>query len=141
MVLGVGKGVLFGEVSSVQQCPHREREVPLYHELSLPSLPSLSSPHQTDDNQKHVTPLIVKNLISLTHGTTHTHLTSLSHMMALLIKGDHIPAPVVKLLWDIFTKRYAKFMTTVCHSFAMLYIQHDTVFIQVYHTMYMSVYC
>ena len=30
MVLGVGKGVLFREVSSVQECPHREREVPLY---------------------------------------------------------------------------------------------------------------
>ena len=29
MVLGVGKGVLFREVSSVQECPHREREVPL----------------------------------------------------------------------------------------------------------------
>ena len=26
----VGKGVLFREVSSVQECPHREREVPLY---------------------------------------------------------------------------------------------------------------
>ena len=24
MVLGVGKGVLFREVSSVQECPHRE---------------------------------------------------------------------------------------------------------------------
>ena len=30
VVLGVGKGVLFREVSSVQRCPHREREVPLY---------------------------------------------------------------------------------------------------------------
>ena len=29
VVLGVGKGVLFREVSSVQECPHREREVPL----------------------------------------------------------------------------------------------------------------
>ena len=26
MVVGVGKGVLFREVSSVQECPHRERE-------------------------------------------------------------------------------------------------------------------
>ena len=26
MVLGVGNGVLFREVSSVQGCPHRERE-------------------------------------------------------------------------------------------------------------------
>ena len=26
VVLGVGKGVLFREVSSVQKCPHRERE-------------------------------------------------------------------------------------------------------------------
>ena len=25
VVLGVGKGVLFREVSSVQECPHRER--------------------------------------------------------------------------------------------------------------------
>ena len=30
VVLGVGKGVLFREVSSVQECPHREIEVPLY---------------------------------------------------------------------------------------------------------------
>ena len=29
-VLGVGKGVLFREVSSVQVCPHREREVLLH---------------------------------------------------------------------------------------------------------------
>ena len=29
VVLGVGKGVLFREVSSVQECPHRG-EVPLY---------------------------------------------------------------------------------------------------------------
>ena len=29
--LVVGKGILFREVSSVQECPHREREVPLYH--------------------------------------------------------------------------------------------------------------
>ena len=27
VVLGVGKGVLFREVSSVQECPHREREM------------------------------------------------------------------------------------------------------------------
>ena len=26
-VLGVGKGVLFRDVSSVQECPYREREV------------------------------------------------------------------------------------------------------------------
>ena len=26
IVLGVGKGVLFREVSSVQKCPHRKRE-------------------------------------------------------------------------------------------------------------------
>ena len=26
VVLGVGKDVLFREVSSVQECPHRERE-------------------------------------------------------------------------------------------------------------------
>ena len=30
VVLGVGKGVLFREVSSVQECLHREREVPLF---------------------------------------------------------------------------------------------------------------
>ena len=29
-ILGVGKGVLFREMSSVQECPHRERGVPLY---------------------------------------------------------------------------------------------------------------
>ena len=44
-ILGVGKGVLFREVSSVQECPHREREeeVPLYSVsyLSLPLFLSL----------------------------------------------------------------------------------------------------
>ena len=35
VVLGVGKGVLFREVSSVQEYPHREREVPLYHYLCM----------------------------------------------------------------------------------------------------------
>ena len=35
-ILGVGKGVLFREVSSVQECPHREREVPLYMLLTHP---------------------------------------------------------------------------------------------------------
>ena len=41
VVLGVGKGVLFREVSSVQECPHRERErerereVTLYQHLPL----------------------------------------------------------------------------------------------------------
>ena len=35
VVLGVGKGVLFREVSSVQECPHRERErvVPLCNDI------------------------------------------------------------------------------------------------------------
>ena len=33
VVVGVGKGVLFREVSSVQRCPYRE--VPLYSETSL----------------------------------------------------------------------------------------------------------
>ena len=30
VVLGVGKGVLFREVSSVQECPHRERGSTVY---------------------------------------------------------------------------------------------------------------
>ena len=30
-ILGVGKGVLFGEVSSVQECPHRERGSTVLH--------------------------------------------------------------------------------------------------------------
>ena len=31
VVLGVGKGVLFREVSSVQECPHRERGSTVVH--------------------------------------------------------------------------------------------------------------
>ena len=31
VVLGVGKGVLFREVSSVQECPHRERGSTVYY--------------------------------------------------------------------------------------------------------------
>ena len=44
MVLGVGKGVLFREVSSVQECPHREREVLLYifHDTNILLTLSLS---------------------------------------------------------------------------------------------------
>ena len=34
VVVGVGKGVLFREVSSVQERPHKEREVPLYNILT-----------------------------------------------------------------------------------------------------------
>ena len=30
VVFGVGKGVLFREVSSVQECPHRERSSTVY---------------------------------------------------------------------------------------------------------------
>ena len=37
---------------------------------------------------------------------THAQLSSLEQMMVLLMKGKNISAPVVKLLWDIFTKRY-----------------------------------
>ena len=33
-ILGVGKGVLFREVSSVQECPHRERAVPFNNLIS-----------------------------------------------------------------------------------------------------------
>ena len=33
VLLGVGEGVLFREVSSVQECPHRERE--RFHSLSM----------------------------------------------------------------------------------------------------------
>ena len=46
VVLGVGKGVLFREVSSVQKCPHREREVPLYTNVYVyiyTALPPISS--------------------------------------------------------------------------------------------------
>ena len=35
VVLGVGKGVLFREVSSVQECPHRERLYTYAHSLGL----------------------------------------------------------------------------------------------------------
>ena len=35
VVLGVGKGVLFREVSSVQECPHRERGSTVLPEHSI----------------------------------------------------------------------------------------------------------
>ena len=35
VVLGVGKGVLFREVSSVQECPHRERVYRILTPLSV----------------------------------------------------------------------------------------------------------
>ena len=41
-ILGVGKGVLFREVSSVQECPHRERErfhCVIMHTSCFPLLP------------------------------------------------------------------------------------------------------
>ena len=36
VVLGVGKGVMFREVSSVQECPHRERE--RFHWFSISNM-------------------------------------------------------------------------------------------------------
>ena len=38
VVLGVGKGVLFREVTSVQECPDRERGSTVYSILKEPSL-------------------------------------------------------------------------------------------------------
>ena len=38
MVLGVGKGVLFREVSSVQECPHRERGSTVFSNLKVKTI-------------------------------------------------------------------------------------------------------
>ena len=53
--------------------------------------------------------MVVQNLMSLTQGANYGELTSLEEMMGLLVRGKFIPAPVVKMLWDIFTHRYACF--------------------------------
>ena len=41
VVLGVGKGVLFREVSSVQECPHRERGSTVFISVCLRDLSAL----------------------------------------------------------------------------------------------------
>ncbi|CAI8031317.1 Condensin complex subunit 1 [Geodia barretti] len=56
------------------------------------------------ENPKQAVPIIVHNLMSLTNEATYAELSSLEQMMVLLMKGKNISAPVVKLLWDIFTK-------------------------------------
>ena len=40
-ILGVGKGVLFREVSSVRECPHRERGSTVQRDLNNEIIPCL----------------------------------------------------------------------------------------------------
>ena len=58
VVLGVGKGVLFRAVSSVQECPHRERgsTVQLHHILGGPSegYGSVLPRHTSDHGKRHL---------------------------------------------------------------------------------------
>ena len=47
VLLGVGKGVLFREVSSVQNCPHREREREVPIQLTVARPVDVPHPHCT----------------------------------------------------------------------------------------------
>ena len=78
--------------------------------LSRSHSPSLSPPPNPPslsqaDNPRQVTASIVQNLLSLTEGATYGELASLEEMIGLLVKGKFVPAPVVKMLWDKFTRR------------------------------------
>ena len=72
--------------------------------LSLPLPPPSLPPPSQLENPRQTTPVIVQNLISLTQNATHGELASLEELIGLLVKGKYISAPVVKMLWDIFTR-------------------------------------
>lgn len=48
---------------------------------------------------------IVRNLLLLAEGASYGDLTSLEEMISLLMKADHIPSAVIRMLWDTFTLR------------------------------------
>ena len=80
VVLGVGKGVLFREVSSVQECPHRERErgFTVYQKFIDVTLFLVNSVSeftifvQFDEDSKNCSELLV-SYRSYTHTHTPTH--------------------------------------------------------------------
>ena len=77
VVLGVGKGVLFREVSSVQECPHRERDSTVYQKFIdvtlflVNSVSEFSIIVQFDEDSKNCSELLV-SYRSYTHPHTHT---------------------------------------------------------------------
>ena len=88
VVLGVGKGVLFREVSSVQECPHRERErfhcIPKDVTLFLVnSVSEFKIIVQFDQESKNCSELLVSynNFIDLTHTPSHTHPHTHTHSL------------------------------------------------------------
>ena len=83
VVLGVGKGVLFREVSSVQECPHRERGSTVYQKFIdvtlflVNSVSEFSIIVQFDEDSKNCSELLVSyrstpHSPTLTHPHTHT---------------------------------------------------------------------
>ena len=54
VVLGVGKGVLFREVSSVQECPRRERGSTVYMYIQIDHTHTLTSESSGDGRGKLV---------------------------------------------------------------------------------------
>ena len=82
VVLGVGKGVLFREVSSVQECPHRERGSTVYQKFIdvtlflANSVSEFSIIVQFDEDSKNCSELLVSYRSytpTHTHSPTHTH--------------------------------------------------------------------
>ena len=84
MVLGVGKGVLFREVSSVQECPYRE--VPLYirGKYSLTDITDGSAPDRSGRERRENAQLVVK--------ATQQHASQLQQLRKVVEpKIDHHP--------------------------------------------------
>ena len=84
VVLGVGRGVLFREVSSVQECPHRERGSTVYQKFIdvtlflVNSVSEFSIIVQFDEDSKNCSELLVSyrstpHAPTLTHPPTHPH--------------------------------------------------------------------
>ena len=71
--------------------------------------------------------MVVQNLMSLTQGANYGESTSLEEMMGLLVRGKFIPAPVVKMLWDIFTHRYM-YIYMYVHVFSLAVLVYVHVF-------------
>ena len=73
--------------------------------------------------------MVVQNLMSLTQGANYGESTSLEEMMGLLVRGKFIPAPVVKMLWDIFTHRYMYiYIYMYVHVFSLAVLVYVHVF-------------
>ncbi len=45
---------------------------------------------------------VANNLVALVRGSSRGQLASLEKLLGMLVEGDYITAPVIKVLWDTF---------------------------------------